>query len=556
MLESHGFYINKFFGKFSYFCAINANEVEVQFSQEVDPTSVTVNNFDVLDNSYNNIAVDSAVYNSEENSVKLTLSSDLDTTNAPYTVYPDSEAFGIDEGFEIDIPSEAPTVENVNVTAGDAATVEADIDLADKSASAGLVNSVTDVTDTTNTASVAGTTAVTSGNLELDVDNSSFFQGGHTYEVEIAAGTMEDAFGNTNDEAVTYQFSVESNEEAPSIADLEYLASEKVSGQVNAVVTFNQAVEAAGDSSVDLDIINKQNYTTTPEAGLSAHFHGEDVTDEHPDLELDNNQILIENVNNNVSMEDQNYTLRLAAGEVQDTTLDEVQNEVTEAEAQAVDVIAPEVTEVTLQSSESVELNFSEAVTHDTSKNVLVDGFDENGDAVNGADNGIEASVEMSSDGQSAVLTPVNDGELFITGDNGQAEAIEAEAGAFVDGNDNQIADTNIDASASKVTDEAAPVSTKAVANATNDISVSFTENVSAVGSDQPSVTVNGVEYSYDDTSSAGSVAGWQAPDTLNIYDDGSAFNATDGGDSVVVPSSAVTDGEETNETISITTTP
>ena len=525
--------------------AINSTTVKVVFNQAIDPTKVTTANFTILDKNSATIgAVTKAVVSTDKKEVTLTLPA-LTTTNAPYTLFINKNAFPVaTNSFELVLPVVAPSITKADVVTDKQVVLTADVALADKSAGSALVTKVEDLTDSTNTDTVAATTVVTNGKLTIDMTTSGFFKPGHNYKVTIAANTLQDAFGNTNTEAIEYSFIVATNEAAPKMTAVEFFADATTKGNINAIVTFDMPIKDVAGNQVEAKLIDKVGFTTTTLSSRTVKYTSDSGLDTYrPGLTLQDNQMLIlEVVSAGTTMKEQNYTLELAAGEVQNTALNAVQNEATSAEAMGVlvDTTAPKLVldKSQLTSATEIILTFDEAVTY-TGSEITVDGFKADGTkaTAGSAAKGVIATVTMSTDGKSATLTPKTSGELFNTGVAGAL--VKFSEGTFVDASENKIAVFEGASSAGKeltgAIDKAAPALVKIEDGGdTNTLSLTFTENSTAVSTVK--FTVNGEEFEYNASSAT---TKWSLANNVITITKTGELKA---GDTVAAPAGALKD--------------
>ncbi|WP_103109801.1 Ig-like domain-containing protein [Brevibacillus reuszeri] len=515
--------------------AINATTIAVAFNNEVDASKVITSNFTILDKNSAPVAggVTKAVLSADNKTVTLTVAG-LTSVGQPYTLFINKNEIALDKNqFAIDLSTTAPAVKEVKVDSKTQVTVDFDKDITDEALAAGSVT-ITDLTDATKTHTVGSTPTIVDGNLVVAFSGDLVV--GHNYKVTIAKDVVKDSFGTKN-EAIEKSFTFVTNEVVPAASNVTFVKS--VSGEIDAVVTFNIPVYAA-DSKVNVKVQDRAGFVTSNTVELSVLDSKAEAASQEArvaGLKLENNQLLIQNVgSSSVALTaGKEYGIVLAAGEVVDTTVAALQNEeTTPVSKYDIDVVAPTVTAKELVSAKEIKLTLSEAATYDATKEVNVSGFDATGAAAD-----VVATVTLSADGKTATLTPKTAGELFAT-DAVEANKLVIAAEAFADASANKSAAVNADLS--DATDKAAPVVVSSVL-ADGVVTVTFTEAVDA--SDDAATknfVVDGTVYGFaaEPTEGTWAEGKWAVDDNKVIITGGAADSQ------VVIAAGAVKDAATT----------
>lgn len=455
----------------------------------------------------------------------------LTSVGQPYTLFINKNQIALDKNqFAIDLSTTAPAVKEVKVDSKTQVTVDFDKDITDEALAAGSVT-ITDLTDATKTHTVGSTPTIVDGNLVVAFSGDLIV--GHNYKVTIAKDVVKDSFGTKN-EAIEKSFTFVTNEVVPAASNVTFVKS--VSGEIDAIVTFNIPVYAAGnDSKVNVKVQDRAGFVTSNTVALSVLDSKAAAASQEArvaGLKLENNQLLIQNVgSSSVALTaGKEYGIVLAAGEVVDTTVAALQNEETTTVSKYdIDVVAPTVTAKELVSAKEIKLTLSEAATYDAAKEVKVSGFDATGAAAD-----VVANVTLSADGKTATLTPKTAGELFAT-DAVEANKLVIAAEAFADASANKSA--AVDADLSDATDKAAPVVVSSVL-ADGVVTVTFTEAVDASDdAASKNFVVDGTVYGFATEAAAGK---WAVADNKVVITGGAADSQ------VVIAAGAVKDAATT----------
>lgn len=489
-------------------------------------------NFTILDKNSAPVAggVTKAVLSADNKTVTLSVAG-LTSAGQPYTLFINKNEISLEKNqFPIDLSTTAPAVKEVKVDSKTQVTVDFDKDIINEALAAGSVT-ITDLTDATKTHTVGATPTIVDGNLVVAFSGDLIV--GHNYNVTIAKDVVKDSFGTKN-EAIEKSFTFVTNEVVPAASNVAFVKS--TNGQIDAVVTFNIPVYAAGnDNKVNVQVQDRAGFVTSAPVELAV-LDSKAAADAQEarvaGLKLENNQLLIQNVgSSSVSLTaGKEYGIVLAAGEVVDTTVAALENEATTTVSKYdIDVVAPTVTAKELVSAKEIKLTLSETATYDATKEVTVSGFDATGAAAP-----VVADVTLSADGKTATLKPKTAGELFAT-DATAANDLVIAAGAFADASANKSEAVNADLS--DATDKAAPVVVSSVL-ADGVVTVTFTEAVAA--SDDAATknfVVDGTVYGFDAAATEGT---WAVDGDKVVIAGGAA------GSQVVIVAGAVKDAATT----------